>query len=155
MHTFTALKEIVRGARDGRLTAADCRLLVCAHLVQTLALAAVVCAPILTARRALARIRRGAIALCGPSAEPRLIWAIEASARWRVGPSTCLARALAAELLLPAVDRPLTLVIGVTSPVEGHLKSHAWIERDGRVIIGGSESRRHYLPLIAWNGGTV
>lgn len=154
MHTFAALKGIVRGARDGRLTAADCRLLVCAHLVQTLALAAVVCAPIHTARRALARIRRGAIALCGPSAEPRLIWAIEASARWRVGPSTCLTRALAAELLLPAVDRPLTLVIGVTSPVEGHLKSHAWIERNGHILVGGDDATRQYVPLVAWMSAT-
>ena len=124
-------------------------------LVQLLALAAIAWVPIPIARRALVKIRRSALALRGVSTEARVIWAIEATGRWRVGGSSCLARALAAELLLPPVDRPLTVVIGVTSPVDGHLKSHAWIERDGRVLIGGGESRREYFPFIAWTVGTA
>jgi hypothetical protein len=153
MSQFVATIAVLRGVVDGRLTAADCRLLACVQVVLALAAAAVSCATIPAARAALRRVRPWAIFLGGPAPETRVVWAIEASGRWPAGHSTCLTRALAAELLLQPGDRPLRVVIGVASPVDGHLTSHAWIERDGRVLIGGCESRQHYIPLIAWNGG--
>ena len=153
MRQFIVFNALIRGVRDGRVTAADLRLLLAVSLVQLLALAAVAWVPIPTARRALMKVRRSAVALRGVSSEARVIWAIEATRRWRVFGSSCLARALAAELLL--VGEPLTVVIGVTSPVNGRLKSHAWIERDGRVLVGGAESRREYFPFIAWTSGTA
>ena len=153
MHRLVVLKAIARGVRDGRLTAGDCRLLLCVGLVQAFALAGVAYAPVPAVRKTLARFRRLAIALSGAAPEPHVIWAIDASARY--AHSTCLARALAAELLLPLVDRPLTVIVGVTSAGVGQLKSHAWIERDGCVLIGGAASRREYLPLIAWTGRTA
>jgi hypothetical protein len=152
---FVVFNALIRGIRDGRVTAADCRLLVAVCIVQLLALAAVARVPIPAARRALVRIRRSALALRGAASEARVIWAIEATGRWRVGGSSCLARALAAELLLPPAVQPPTVVVGVTSLAGGRLKSHAWIERDGRVLIGGGESRREYLPLVTWSGGTA
>jgi hypothetical protein len=155
MSQLGALKAVVRGVRDGRLTAADCRLLVCVRLAQAFALLGITCAPVPAVRRALGRFRPWAIALGGRAPESRVIWAINASARCQAGHSTCLARALAAELLLPPAGTPLTVVIGVMPPVDGRLKSHAWLERNGRVVMGGDESRRDYFPLIAWTGGTA
>jgi hypothetical protein len=148
MTEFAALKALVRGVFDGRLTAADCRLLVCVALIETLARTSLVCTSIPTVRKSLARFRRCAIAFGGEVPEHRVIWAIEASGRRRS--STCLTRALAAELLLP-VDRRLTMVVGIATS-QGSLSSHAWVERDGKVLVGGAESVQ-YLPLIAWNSG--
>jgi hypothetical protein len=155
MRSVCAFRAIVRGIRDGRLTAADCRLLMLVCLMQLLALAAVAWLPIRVARRWLAKLRPLTQALGGIGTEARVIWAIEATARWRVAGSSCLARALAAELLLPPGGHPLTIVIGVTGPAGGRLKSHAWLERDGHVLIGGSESRADYFPMIAWTTSTA
>src|SRR5881398_2794783 len=52
--------------------------------------------------------------------------------------STCLVRALVAEMLLTGIDRPMRLMIGVRRAADSRLESHAWIERDGRVIVGGA-----------------
>jgi hypothetical protein len=155
MRRVVVFNAMIRAIRNGRVTAADCRLLLSVSIVQLLAMAAVAWVPIPTARGALMKVRRSALALRGVSSEARVIWAIEATGRWHTGGSSCLARALAAELLLPPVGQPLIVVIGVTSPINGRLKSHAWIERDGRVLVGGSESRREYFPLIAWTSGTA
>jgi transglutaminase superfamily protein len=154
MSRLAAVKAVVRGVRKGRLTAADCRLLACVRVLQAVAFATLACRPLPAARRALAQIRPLASAWCGAIPEARIIWAFEASAYWRIGRARCLARALAAEVLLPATDRPVMMIIGITPPTNGLLKSHAWIERDGSVLVGGSESRRQYLPFVAWNSST-
>jgi hypothetical protein len=150
MHRFVVPRAIVHRVRIGQLTAADCRLLACVRILQAFACAALASLRVGTVRTALARIRPLAMAWCGPASEARVVWAFEASARWRIGSATCLARALAAEALLPPADPPPTMVIGVAPPTAGVLKSHAWIERDGRVLIGGGDSLRDYVPLVAW-----
>jgi len=154
MNELLVLKAIFRGIRDGRLNAADCRLLAGVRLLEAIALIAVACAPIPSARKTLRKFLRPIMAMRGSIPESRVIWALKASARWRSGVSTCLARTLAAELLLTP-GRPLTVVIGISAPVDGRLKSHAWLERDRDILIGGSESRDQYVPLISWKGGTA
>jgi len=154
MDYLFALRATTRGLASGRLTVADCRLLVSVRLLETVARVAVVYVPLPTARRTLAKLRPLAIALSGNAPEHRVIWAVEAGSRW-AGATTCLARALAAELLLPATGAPLVVTIGVTSPARGLLKSHAWVERDGRVLVGGDESRCEYEPFVAWLGGAA
>jgi hypothetical protein len=155
MYRLAAIRAIVRGVCTRRLTLADCRLLACVRLFETLALAAVACAPIPAVRRAFSGMRRWAVVLRGPSSEDRVLWAFESSARWRAGRSTCLGRMLAAELLLPVGERPLTLVIGVSQAAGGPLRSHAWIERDDRILIGGNTAKREYVRLIAWTSGAA
>lgn len=150
MSRLVVLKAIAHGVLDGRLTAADCRLLVCVRILEAFSSAALASMPLPAVRKALAQIQPLAMAWCGPASEARIAWAFEASARRRVGRAMCLARALAAEALLPAADPPLMVVIGVTRPKGGLLKSHAWIERDGRVLIGGGDSLREYVPFLTW-----
>jgi hypothetical protein len=66
--------------------------------------------------------------------EHEIGWAIEAVGRRLPGLSTCFVRALAADLLLQGGD----IRIGVRRTAAGALESHAWFERDGRAIVGGS-----------------
>ena len=150
MSQLLVLKAVVRRLLKSELTAADCRLLACVRVLQAFAAASIACATVPSARQALAKIRPVAVALSGSAPEARIVWAFEASARWKIGHATCLARALAAEVLLPPTNHPLVVIIGITPPRNGVLNSHAWVERHGRVLIGGSDARRRYLPLVSW-----
>ena len=56
--------------------------------------------------------------------------------------ATCLTQALTSQLILKQSGRQAYLHIGVTGSNNGWLKAHAWVESQGRVIIGGSEFGR-------------
>jgi hypothetical protein len=76
-------------------------------------------------------------------------WAIETASRM-VPRCTCLARAVAAQAMLDASGHPSRLRIGVAPgrPAGPTLDAHAWLECDGRVLIGGHDLGR-YRSLFA------
>ena len=76
----------------------------------------------------------------------RLAWAVGVASRF-VPKATCLAKALAMHVLLQQAGHEVFLHIGVTNNEEGNLKAHAWIESQGRVLIGGSDLNS-YTPLL-------
>lgn len=77
--------------------------------------------------------------------------------------STCLARALAAELLLRTGGHPARLTIGVaaTQPMPGAtagtralpLDAHAWVESGG-VVVAGEGELNQYTALVQFGGET-
>jgi hypothetical protein len=85
--------------------------------------------------------RRG----CWASAD-RVVWAVGAASRC-VPMSTCLIQALAAQVLLGGAKHPASVCIGVTRGEGGRLQAHAWVESEGKVLIGGLEDLAHYAPL--------
>jgi hypothetical protein len=154
MNELRALTRGIQRVFDRRLSGADCCLLASVALIEAAATAAMAITTVSRARRFLGRIRPAVAAAVRRTTEPRLVWAIEASARWRFGRATCLARALAAEVLLQPSEHDAQsqrIVIGVTSPRAGVLRSHAWLERDGRILTGGADSPRLYERLVAWD----
>ncbi len=81
--------------------------------------------------------RRGA----RPSAAARvsvdeLAWSVSAVSRY-VPRATCLTQALALEALLRKQGYEAELRIGVAKE-DGDLKAHAWLEREGKILIGES-----------------
>lgn len=76
--------------------------------------------------------------------EGDLVWAV-AVAGQRVPAATCLVKALAAVALLARHGYPAQLCVGVAHGASGRLEGHAWVEGDGHVIFGGSES--HFVRL--------
>lgn len=50
--------------------------------------------------------------------------------------ATCLTQALATVVLLSQIGYPARVRIGVVKSDEGRLQAHAWVESDGRIIIG-------------------
>ena len=80
-----------------------------------------------------------------------VVWAVEVAAKYMPGFSTCLTKALAAQVLLSRRGQPVLLRIGVVRSAEGKFEAHAWVESDGRVVIGGYELER-YTPLAALKG---
>lgn len=75
-----------------------------------------------------------------------LAWAIEAASRWAAAPS-CLVRALAAQLMLSWRGLTHTLYIGVARGASGRLEAHAWLEHEGRVLVGGLPDLARFTPL--------
>jgi hypothetical protein len=73
-------------------------------------------------------------------------WAVNAVGR-RLGPlTTCLGMALVARLLLTRRSIPSRLHFGVARDEVRNFTAHAWLECDGRVIVGRSEAR-NFTPL--------
>lgn len=83
-----------------------------------------------------------------PAAERRLLWAVAAVSRRLLPARPCLTQALAAQALLRwRGGRAARLQIGVARAPDGRLRAHAWLERDGRVLIGGDASPTAYQLL--------
>jgi hypothetical protein len=76
----------------------------------------------------------------------RVAWAVEAMSRHTPGVKTCLTQALATHVLLARRGHPALLRIGVAKGEQEQFQAHAWVESEGKVVIGGSESGR-YTPL--------
>lgn len=62
-------------------------------------------------------------------------WAMAHASRLVPG-ATCLPQALAAEALLTRGGLPAELQIGVMKTEAGKLTAHAWVESDGRIVVG-------------------
>src|SRR5687767_4024900 len=72
-------------------------------------------------------------------------WAVERVSRAIPG-ATCLTQALAARLLLSRRGHASRLKIGVTRPAGERLRAHAWLESEGRIVLGGGGVEA-YTPL--------
>jgi len=80
----------------------------------------------------------------GPPVQ-RVVWAVGAAARL-VPRATCLVRALAAQALLARRGYASELRLGVSGGPRRTFSAHAWIERDGQVLVGGPVDAR-YVPF--------
>lgn len=67
-----------------------------------------------------------------------VIWAANAAGRHSPLGTTCLATALVAQALLHRQGYDSKLRIGVSRSAEGEFSAHAWVERGGDIIVGGS-----------------
>jgi hypothetical protein len=78
----------------------------------------------------------------------KIVWAVTIAGQYIPG-SACLAKALAAQIMLSRAHYPSNLRIGVSRQNEDQLEAHAWLESGGRVIMGGSGLERYTkLPII-------
>jgi hypothetical protein len=68
----------------------------------------------------------------------RLAWAVEAVGKRIPGGGNCLVQALSAQVLLDRRNRPAQLRIGVAKGPGGELQAHAWVESEGKLVIGGA-----------------
>lgn len=69
----------------------------------------------------------------------RIAWAVTIAGRY-VFHATCLVQALATQVLLARAGMSSILHIGVTKGQHAPIEAHAWVESEGRIIIGGSET---------------
>ena len=78
----------------------------------------------------------------------RIAWAVATASRIVPRGSNCLLRALATGVLLNRHGYPSELKIGVMKPVGGGFEAHAWLESEGRVLIGDFQLDQ-YVPLAS------
>jgi hypothetical protein len=88
----------------------------------------------------LAWLERRTFRLGGPVSRERIAGAVSFVSRY-VPRATCLTQALAAEVLLRAHGYPALVRIGV-APKDRMIEAHAWVESEGRILLGGREAER-------------
>jgi hypothetical protein len=82
-----------------------------------------------------------------------IVWAVGRSSRL-VPRATCLTQALAAQFILARAGFRSQIRVGVAIHDEGKFVAHAWLIRDGRVVMGGTaEEIRRYAMLVDLNLG--
>lgn len=75
--------------------------------------------------------------------------AVKIASRYTPGGAKCLAQALTGQVLLKRWRYPHRLRIGVAKSLQGTFEAHAWIEVEGKVIIGRINNLGHFTPLPA------
>lgn len=105
--------------------------------------------PFSTLRRLLDRIsKRPADPLHrGRTSPQQIVWAVKAAGRQLPWASTCLTEALTGQVLLHRQGYPATLHIGVAKGPISQFQAHAWLESDGKTVLGGARTSGQYAPL--------
>ena len=75
-----------------------------------------------------------------------LVWSVAVVSPY-IPKTTCLSQALTAQFLLQRAGHQARLHIGVNYGIGGRLEAHAWVESQGRILIGGFDINR-YTPLL-------
>ena len=83
----------------------------------------------------------------GPTPQ-QVAWAVQLASRY-VPRATCLPQALTTQILLSWHGHASHLHIGVA--VAQKFESHAWVECDGSVVIGGAERLDRFTPILTVN----
>lgn len=89
-----------------------------------------------------------------PGSQPEdVAWAVVLVARFVPGGDHCLAQALAGAALLNQLGLRAEIRLGVDN--QYGFAAHAWLECDGRIVIGAREAARYAsLPLPAHQGAS-
>jgi hypothetical protein len=77
-----------------------------------------------------------------------MAWAVTTAARY-VPRATCLTQALAAQWLFAWFGHPTLLRIGVAKGNDTALRAHAWLEGEGRVVVGGESLEEDEYAVLS------
>jgi hypothetical protein len=128
------------------VTHRDLRLLSAAALTTAIVRVGLWVLPFRVVRNSVARFAQPARDACA-NQQPleRVVWAVNVASRV-VPHATCLTQSLAAQILLARDGYPADLHLGVAR-AGAHFEAHAWVECNGRVVIGNVDVGR-YTPVI-------
>jgi Transglutaminase-like superfamily len=83
-----------------------------------------------------------------PSIEvDQIIWAINVSTQLSPGQAKCLARALTVHTLMKQQGYDPILQIGVIKNAEEEFQAHAWLEYQGKIVVGELPNMEKYSKL--------
>jgi hypothetical protein len=109
--------------------------------------------PFETLRRLLAGFSRTPArsgTFCESSLEA-VVWAVDTAGRCVPRAATCLTLALTGQTLLLRRGHEAVVRIGVAKEDGERFVAHAWVESEGRIVIGGYETER-YVQLASLEG---
>ncbi|MBW4608476.1 MAG: lasso peptide biosynthesis B2 protein [Hassallia sp. WJT32-NPBG1] len=109
--------------------------------------------PFRTVLKVLGKISQPSDRLQGtnPVSVRKIAWAVNAVSPYVPG-AKCLARALAAQVLMNRHSLACEFRIGVAKVEGGKLEAHAWIEYQGLVVIGNLQDLSRFMPLPSLEG---
>ena len=108
--------------------------------------------PFTTLRRRVVGKPRKAASSPNRRLADQAVWAVNTLCDAMPRPPKCLVRALAVQALLSRRGYPSRLHIGVMRDSQGGLDGHAWVEGEGRVLIGGSAPElARFAPITAFD----
>ena len=76
-----------------------------------------------------------------------IIWAVELTSRYLLRQRPCLTKALVGQMMLSQQGFATVLRIGVARNPDGTLQAHAWLEREGEIMIGYLHNMQQFTPL--------
>ena len=130
-----------------RLPPADRRLLVTAALLQAAIRLGLTLLSYRKLRWLVDRMALTSTPAAAPVSPERIAQAVTRAGRAVPG-ATCLTQALAAQVLLERGGHPARVRVGIGRAEGARLLAHAWVECDGRIVLGGADLTR-YTPLSA------
>lgn len=77
----------------------------------------------------------------------KIVWAVNIATRYTPGSTKCLAKALTVQVLMSRYGYLPEFRIGVSKGETGEFKAHAWIEYQGRIVVGGLSNLSQFIPL--------
>jgi hypothetical protein len=108
--------------------------------------------PFQTVRRGLARFEKKhppREAKRDPDNERRIVWAVLVIGDYIAWLRPCLTQSLAVQSLLWQTGEASQVHIGFTRDKTGKFRGHAWVEQNGQILIGGSESElKRFTPIL-------
>ena|SRR4030042_2053805 len=128
------------------LSSSEQRLLIKAWILLGLIRLGLELFPFSTLRKLLNRLKSIIGGFEKEFSEEQLVWSVTVVSRY-IPKATCLAQALTSQCLLQQAGHQACLHIGVTED-DGCLKAHAWVESQGRILMGGFDLHR-YTHLLA------
>jgi len=134
-------KLLALSARERRLLAEAALLLPAVHALQQ-------ALPYRRWRRLLTRSRASqARSAAGRPGPDELAQAVERARRGLPGAYKCLPAAYTLHLLLHRHGYGSTVTVGVAYAVGGAVEAHAWLEYQGRVLVGALPDLVRFVPL--------
>lgn len=136
-------------ADDACFSIMERRLLICAAILLGLTRAGLSLLSFQKLRDLLRKLRLGATPRCDLSKASawQVVSAVERAAHYLPLRSTCLTKALAAQVLLDWHGLESQLHIGVAKSAEDDLEAHAWLESEGTILIGDLDDLSRYTRL--------
>ena len=83
-----------------------------------------------------------------------ILWAINRTGENLFGDNACLPLALAGQIQLNLHGFPAHTRLGVQKTLNGEIKAHAWVECNGKVVIGGPEQEIEQYTILSEIEGT-
>jgi len=83
----------------------------------------------------------------------RMAWSVRRISRF-IPMATCLTRAQALQIMLARKGLPTELILGVSRSASKDFLAHAWIEKDGQILIGGSKRKIDSYSKLKTYGAT-
>jgi hypothetical protein len=82
-----------------------------------------------------------------PATVDQIAWAVEAARKWLPGEYKCLPGAYAAHLMLRRHGHASQVHVGVGHDAAGRVEAHAWVDCQGRTVIGLVENMERFVPF--------